>query len=126
MHSGGSITLSSSDPFEAPLIDPGLLNSDFDVYTMVEALRVGHNFTQAESWNGWIVEPYGDYATAIAGSDADLEAYAREQSTTVWHPTSTAAMAKANSSDGVLNPDFSVKNTKGLRVVDASAFVRLL
>ncbi|KAI0320623.1 alcohol oxidase [Amylostereum chailletii] len=117
----GSITLASSDPFAAPLVDPGLLNSKFDIFTIVEALRTANRFTQAKSWDGYILEPYGDFATAISGSDVDLEAYARKTSTTVWHPTSSVSMSKKGTSDGVLNPDLSVKNTIGLRVVDASA-----
>ncbi|KAI0064427.1 alcohol oxidase [Artomyces pyxidatus] len=118
--SRGSITLASTNPFAAPLIDPGLLNSPFDIYTMVQAIKAGKQFMTASAFNGFILEPYGDFAAAV--TDAEIEAYARTYSTTVWHPTSSAAMTSVNSSGGVLNPDLTVKSTVGLRVVDASAF----
>ncbi|KAI0049315.1 GMC oxidoreductase [Auriscalpium vulgare] len=118
--SRGTVTLKSSSPFDSPVIDPGLLNSDFDIFTMVAAIKSGQQFLAAKSFSGFILEPVGEYANAI--TDAQLEAYARKFSTTVWHPTSTASMTSTSSSAGVLNPDLTVKGTIGLRVVDASAF----
>ncbi|THH11293.1 hypothetical protein EW146_g8096 [Bondarzewia mesenterica] len=117
--SRGSITLASADPFAAPLIDPGLLASDVDTTIMVEAIKAGKRFVAANAWNGYILEPYGPFAAA--NNDTEIEAYAREMSTTVWHPTSSAPMSSKKSKSGVLNPDLTVKGTSGLRVVDASA-----
>ncbi|KAH9054897.1 aryl-alcohol-oxidase from pleurotus Eryingii [Lactarius vividus] len=88
--SRGSITLASAKPFDAPNIDPALLNSDFDIFTIRE------------------------------GTDAQIEAYARNHAATVFHPFSTAFMSPNSSSHGVVNPDFGVKKTVGLRIVDAS------
>ncbi|KAI0067079.1 aryl-alcohol oxidase-like protein [Artomyces pyxidatus] len=118
--SRGSITLKSTNPFDAPIIDPGLLNSEFDIFAMREAIKAGKQFMTAKAFDGFIIEPFGDFAAAT--TDAEIETYAREFSTTVWHPTSSAAMTSWSSSAGVLNPDLTVKGTVGLRVVDASAF----
>ncbi|KAI0041583.1 GMC oxidoreductase [Auriscalpium vulgare] len=118
--SRGTIKLNTTSPFDAPLIDPGLLSSDFDIFTMREAIKAGKQFLGAKSFDGFILEPFGAFADAV--TDDQIEAYARNFTTTVWHPTCSASMTARNSSQGVLNPDLTVKGTVGLRVVDASAF----
>jgi choline dehydrogenase-like flavoprotein len=69
-----------------------------------------------------VIAPFG--ALAEAKTDAQIEAYARNSSATVFHPFSTASMSPSGSPDGVVNPDFGVKGTVGLRIVDASVVVR--
>ena len=69
---------------------------------------------------------YGDFAAAQ--TDEELEAFARANGDTVDHVVATVPMGRAGCVDagcGALNPDLTVKGTKGLRVVDASAFVSL-
>lgn len=78
---GGSLTLASSDPFAAPLIDPGLLNSDFDIFCMVEAIKAMQTYATASAFDGYLLEPYGPFADAV--DDASIEAYARNYTTTV-------------------------------------------
>ncbi|THH14424.1 hypothetical protein EW146_g5913 [Bondarzewia mesenterica] len=114
----GSITLASSDPFDYPIIDPGLLNSEFDIFLIREAIKAVKRFVAAPVWKDYILEPYGGFATAE--TDAEIEAYARASTATIWHPTSTASMSAWNATSGVVNPDLTVKKVKGLRIVDAS------
>jgi choline dehydrogenase-like flavoprotein len=124
---GGSITLGSANPFDAPVIDAGMLNSAFDIYTMRESIKAMRRFTAAPAWNGWITDEYGDFKNAK--TDAQIEAYARASASTINHCSGTAAMGRTGSNgagSGVLNSDLTVKGTIGLRVVDASAFVSLL
>ena len=70
-----------------------------------------------------MIAPFGDLADAK--TDAQIEAYARSNAATVYHPFSTASMSASGSPNGVVNPNFCVKNTVGLRIVDASVVVRL-
>lgn len=122
--SRGTIKLQSTDPFTAPLIDPQLLGSPVDVAIIVESIKKARAFLAAKAWNGYILAPYGDYAKA--NTDAEIETYARQYATTVWHPVGTAAIASKGSKGGVVNSDLTVKGTVGLRVVDASVLVRSL
>ncbi|KAI9451426.1 aryl-alcohol-oxidase from pleurotus Eryingii [Lactarius psammicola] len=116
--SRGSITLASANPFDAPNIDPALLNSDFDIFTIREGVKAALRFAAAPAWRDYVIGPFG--ALASAKTDAEIEAYARSHAATVFHPFSTAFMSPNGSPHGVVNPDFSVKKTVGLRIVDAS------
>ncbi|KAI0033001.1 alcohol oxidase [Vararia minispora EC-137] len=119
----GSVTLNSSNPFAAPNIDPGILASSYDLVTMREAIKAVVPFVKASSFDGFLLEPYGEYGAAIKnGTDAAIEAYARKSTTTVWHLASTMSMSSWWSRDGAINPDLTVKGAIGLRVVDASSF----
>ncbi|KAL0958256.1 hypothetical protein HGRIS_000409 [Hohenbuehelia grisea] len=42
--SRGTVTINSTDPFAPPIIDPGLMTSEFDLFTMREAMRLANRF----------------------------------------------------------------------------------
>lgn len=114
----GTVTLASSDPFEDPLIDPAFLTSEFDLFVIREAARAGRRFASAASFSGLLLEPYGPFGQAQ--TDEELNAYARATAGTAYHPTSTARMSAWNATNGVVNPDLTLKKARGLRIVDAS------
>lgn len=125
MYSGGNVTIGSDDPFAAPIINPGYLSAPFDIFTMREALKSARRFVAAPSWDGFIVSEFGAFSQAV--TDDELDQYARENAQTINHGCCTASMGKTGSKgpgSGVLNSDLTVKGIVGLRVVDASAFVR--
>ena len=127
--SGGNLTLSSTNPFDSPIINPGLLgdSAGFDLYAMREALKAGRRFLSAPSLGSYIISEYGDSANAT--TDDEIDAYVKANALVVNHVSGTAAMGKSGSTgkgSGALNSDLTVKGTIGLRVVDASAFVSVL
>ncbi|TFY62644.1 hypothetical protein EVG20_g6631 [Dentipellis fragilis] len=113
----GSLTLTSSDPFTAPSINPNLLGSDFDKFAMRSAVNMTRQFAAANAWKGWVTGEAGDLPNAH--TDAQLDAYAAANTATIFHPSSTVAM-QFQGGQGVLNSDLTVKGVKGLRVVDLS------
>ncbi|KAG1842904.1 aryl-alcohol oxidase-like protein [Suillus tomentosus] len=115
--SRGSVTLASSDPFDNPIINPALLESPFDIYVMVEAIKSAKRFVEAPAWKGYIIQALGALNSTI---DEDLAEYARNSTSTVFHPVGTARMTSYSNQDGVVNPDLLVKGSSGLRIVDAS------
>ncbi|OCH88556.1 aryl-alcohol oxidase-like protein [Obba rivulosa] len=118
--SRGSITLASNDPFADPIIDPGLLSDPTDVDVMVQAVKASKEFLTASAWKGFVLSPTADLAGAT--TDAALEAYVRNSTSTVFHPVGSARMTSGGSTDGVVTPSLLVKNVTGLRIVDASIF----
>ena len=91
---------------------------------MREAVKAILRFTKAPAWSDYVIGPFGD-TFAKAKSDAQIDAYVRGLTTTIFHPVGTASMSSPKSTSGVVNPDLTVKGTDGLRIVDASVFVGL-
>ncbi|KAI0040465.1 GMC oxidoreductase [Auriscalpium vulgare] len=118
--SRGSITLSSSNAFHAPLINPAFLSTENDIRIMREAIKAVKRIAAAPSFQDYILEPYGPLANL--STDASIDLYARGESVTIFHPVGTARMAAFDADAGVVNPDLTVKKTRGLRIVDASVF----
>ncbi|KAH6896383.1 hypothetical protein BKA70DRAFT_754273 [Coprinopsis sp. MPI-PUGE-AT-0042] len=118
--SRGSVTLASNSVFDAPLIDPKFVTTEFDKVCLREAVKATKRFMEAEAWNGYVNGP----ALVGLGSDVDseIDAYVRSESSTVFHPVGTASMSPANAKWGVVDPQLRVKGTHGLRVVDASVW----
>ncbi|KAI9062483.1 GMC oxidoreductase [Trametes sanguinea] len=123
--SRGLVTLSSSDPFAQPVINPSLLDTAFDIAALRHGIRAAHNFSHAQAWDGFLAGPALTWALVDVDVDAEVDEYARESSIMIWHPTGTAAMARCGMPQevgGVVDPDLRVKGVEGLRVVDASVF----
>ena len=89
---------------------------------MKEAVKSSRRFVTASAWRDYVIAPYGIQGQLT--SDADLESYIRNVSSTLFHPAGTASMSPRGASWGAVNPDLTVKGVKGLRIVDASVFVR--
>lgn len=118
---GGTVKVSSTDPFAKPLIDPKYLSTEFDIFTTVASVKAAKRFAGANAFKGFVTGPYGDLATA--NTDAEIEAYVRKTAETVFHPTGTAMMSPKGAHWGVVDPDLKVKGVQGLRIVDASIYV---
>lgn len=119
---GGSITLNSSDPFSYPLIDVNLLAQDLDYVILREALRSAQRLFSAPSFESSVKAVISPPANVT--SDDELDAYIRTKVTAWIHGVGSLSMSPHGTSHGAVDPDFRVKGTQGLRVVDASIIVR--
>lgn len=115
---GGSITLNTSDPFNHPIVDFGMLSEPLDIAIMREAFKRARDLYSAPAFQDSVfgtLVPAGNVAT-----DSDIEDFLRIASAPYLHAVSSAAMSGYNASWGVVDPDFRVKGTAGLRIIDAS------
>ncbi|KAF5381665.1 hypothetical protein D9615_005467 [Tricholomella constricta] len=116
--SRGNVTLKSSDPFDDPLFNPGLLDSDFDKFALREAVKSAVRFLAAPAWKDYVIGPAG--ALQNKATDEELDQYVLESAMPGMHAVGTASMSAENATHGVVDPDLRVKGASGLRVVDAS------
>jgi choline dehydrogenase-like flavoprotein len=113
----GSVTINSTNPLDPPLMNPNLLQSDFDFLAMREAFLATRRFASAPAWKGYLL------SEVLNITDDNLDEYIRNSTSTVFHPVSTARMSRKGEEWGVVDPDLRVKGVDGLRIVDASVFV---
>ncbi|PPR01666.1 hypothetical protein CVT26_013107 [Gymnopilus dilepis] len=113
--SRGFVSINSSNPFAPPLIQPNLLDTEFDVAALREGVRAAHRFAAAPVWADYILAPVNNATT-----DTEIEAFLRSSVGTLFHPVGTAAMTPKNAGFGVVDPDLTVKGVAALRIVDAS------
>ena len=122
MHfAGGSIKITSSNPFDKPAINPNVLSTDFDLFTLVEAFKNSKRFLRASAWRNYIIAEFGDLANV--NSDDDIVKYVRNHATPFLHAAGTASMSPRGAYWSVVDPNLKVKGVRGLRVVDGSVIV---
>jgi choline dehydrogenase len=114
--SRGSVKIKSADPSVPPEIRINYLATETDRTTNIEGLKVLRRILAAPAMKAFIAseEEPGSSVT----SDEALLAYARQRSSTVFHPTSTCRMG--NDPLAVVDQRLRVKGIEGLRVIDAS------
>ncbi|KAJ6506953.1 aryl-alcohol oxidase-like protein [Mycena sanguinolenta] len=115
--SRGSVTLSSADPFAAPLIDLGLFSNEFDALALTEGIQLALKFVTAPTWKGYLGAPTVDITSM---SPAELTAHIRANSGPGYHVVGTAGMSPRGAQYGVVDPDLKGKGFSGLPVIDAS------
>lgn len=120
--SRGEITLRSSDPTQAPVLQPRYLSTEYDRRMMIECVRLTRNiFSQAafKSVVGEEIFPGADHR-----SDAELLDFVRRKAETIYHPVGTCKMGTDEMS--VVDPQLGVRGLAGLSVVDASVMPSLI
>jgi choline dehydrogenase-like flavoprotein len=122
----GMVTLSTADPRDPPAIDfryfeEGSDASGEDLRAVVAGIRFVRKMTGKLKRDGLIdIEELPGESLV---SDAELAEFVRDRA---WghHACGTCAIGP-RATDGVLDTDFHVHGTNGLRVVDASVFPRI-
>lgn len=114
--SRGSVKIKSADPAVAPEIRINYLSTETDRTTNVEGLKILRKILAAPAMQPFCTAE--EEPGAKVTSDEDLLAYARQRSSTVFHPTSTCRMG--NDPLAVVDQRLRVRGLQGLRVVDGS------
>ena len=116
--SRGEVTLRSNDPLAAPIIHANYLQQEDDVKALAQGVKMARWFGEGDSYN----DLRGDEIAPgpAAKSDADLAAFARRESDTIFHGAGTCKMGTQNDPMSVVDPSLRVRGVDGLRVADGS------
>ncbi|MFT5005442.1 MAG: choline dehydrogenase, partial [Paracoccaceae bacterium] len=117
--STGTIQIRSADPFDAPLIQPNYLSTEYDRTEMIAAVKFLRRLSETAAFKA-VTEQEILPGPAVQ-SDAEIATYARDNAWTVFHPSGTCKMGETAAS-AVVDPRLRVFGIAGLRVVDASVF----
>ncbi|MEP7244849.1 MAG: GMC family oxidoreductase N-terminal domain-containing protein [Gammaproteobacteria bacterium] len=116
--SRGRVTLASSDPGAAPVIDPNLLGNADDVGPLLRGLQLSRRIIAAPPFARYLaheVQP----GPAVQDETALID-YIRRAAGTVHHPVGSCRMGPDENS--VVDAELRVHGISALRVVDASVF----
>jgi len=122
--SKGYVRLRSSDPFEAPIIQPNYLALDSDRRVLLAAMRLARRLLKSKP-----LEPYyerEDFPGPGVHTDDELLGAAKQRGTTTFHPSGTCRMAPAGDPVAVVDDQLRVHGMDGLRVIDASIMPTML
>ena len=120
--SRGTVRLRSADPAAAPLIDPNFLAHPDDLKTSVEGVKISREIFSQPS--------LAKHIRAIRFPDdsvktqAEFEAYARQNGRTSYHPTCTCKMGVDEMA--VVDPQCRVRGLDGIRICDSSIMPSLV
>jgi len=116
-YSRGSVSLASTDPRSAPVIDPCFLSDERDLQLLLKGAQLQQRIM--ESPHLAAVRRKMLYPTAAADLKA-LEQDIRNRADTQYHPVGTCKMGAQNDPLAVVDAQLRVHGIQGLRVVDAS------
>jgi len=114
--SRGYIALHSTDPTQAPLIQPNYFADESDMQVLVEGVKMARKLGETRAF-----APLRDVEThpgPQVQSDEEIAEYIRDYSETLYHPAGTCKMG--NDSMAVVDAHLRVRGVEGLRVIDAS------
>ncbi|HEX2528137.1 MAG TPA: GMC family oxidoreductase N-terminal domain-containing protein [Geminicoccus sp.] len=113
--SRGSVTLRSSDPAAAPVIDPNYLAEPYDLRVSVEGLKKMREIMAQPAFAKLVRRAHHP---ADIRSDQEAQEFLRRSGRTSYHPVGTCKMGQDELA--VVDPQLRVRGIEGLRVCDAS------
>jgi choline dehydrogenase len=122
--SRGRVGLASADPFADPAIFANYLATEEDRRALREGAKMVRDVAGQKALTairGDEVEPGVQVKT-----DADFDAWIRQNAETIYHPVGTCRMGAAGDSMAVVDGELKVQGLSGLRVIDASVMPTLV
>ena len=116
--SRGAVRLASANARVYPTIHPNYLATETDRRTLVAGIRIARRIGRHAPLDAMISEEFRPSAALAMDDYEGTLAWARDNSTTIYHPTGTCRMG----ADGgaVVDPRLRVRGVTGLRVADCS------
>ncbi|KAF2760638.1 alcohol oxidase [Pseudovirgaria hyperparasitica] len=114
--SRGTVHIKSSDPKEAPAIDPAFIKHPADVAVLAASQKMMNKMHQSKHLSSKIARRVFPPENMDMTDTAQAKAAVKEFVLSEYHPCGSVAMGDA------LDSHLRVKGAEGLRVIDASAF----
>ncbi|KAE9981233.1 hypothetical protein EG328_011783 [Venturia inaequalis] len=122
--SRGTVTISSNDMSDPPIINPNWLTSPTDIQVAIEAFKRSRAMAEASS-----ARPIQIGEEVMPGrnvtSDDDIHEYIKNSAYQNWHASCTCRMGNVTDPMAVVDSRARVIGVNSLRVVDASSFALL-
>ena len=103
---------------QAPLIDPNYLATERDRYEMRQGLKMGREVLRQPAFREF--HRREDLPGEKVKTDAELDAFIREDASSAYHPCGTARMGADGDERAVVDLQLKFRGVDGLRIVDAS------
>lgn len=116
--SAGHLELTSADLRDYPKIHPNYLSTKLDCDTLVDGIKVALEITRHEPLKSIVTETHSPGADINTDDYDELLNWARDTSTTIYHPTGTCKMGSDKLA--VVDERLRVHGIEGLRVADCS------
>lgn len=113
--SRGTVTLRSSNPLDAPIVDPKFLTHPFDRRVLIEGVREMLRIMSAPVYFSRTLQRLGPKDD----SDDSIWEHVKSNLRSSWHMSCTAAMGKS-SQEAVVDNKFRIFGLERVRVVDMS------
>ncbi|RCW78847.1 GMC family oxidoreductase [Phyllobacterium bourgognense] len=120
--SRGSVTLRSSNPRDAPIIDPNAFSDPYDLERAIDGIMLSREILAQPAFRPFIRREHlpGDAVT----SRESAALFARQYARSAYHPVGTCRMGTGEGA--VVDPQLRVRGIEGLRVCDSSIMPRLI
>jgi choline dehydrogenase len=120
--SRGEVTLASSNPLDAPLIDPHFMSDPTDVKKMIACVKIGRDIMESKAFQPYVSHPYAPLADIK--TDEQIVEFVRQTAETDYHPVGSCRMGIDEMA--TVDPRLRVRGLEGLRVVDSSIMPHLI
>jgi choline dehydrogenase-like flavoprotein len=115
--SRGSVTLKSTNPLDAPIIDPNFVSHPFERLALIDGVREARRlFTETALKQHWIQR----IAAPEDDTDEAIWNFIKEGLVSIWHASSTVSMGKADDPMACVDADLKLRGLQNLRVADMS------
>lgn len=121
--SRGRVTANSPDPLLPPRILFNYLSTEYDKVSLRSAVKIAREIIAQPAltpFRGPELSPGPDVRT-----DAEIDAWVRQNADSVYHPVGTCKMGIDNDSLAVVDSELRVRGLERLRVVDTSIIPRI-
>lgn len=122
--SRGYVRIKSTDPLEAPSMQPNYLSTDLDRKTAIAGVRFARRIAATEPMQSLMKREYRPGHEVQ--TDDEILHFCREYGATIFHPSGTARMGLESDPLAVVDERLRVHGVAGLRVVDASMMPTLV